>query len=309
MTIWEARTEAANQLKNASNKNIQFSTPLLDSDCILAHILKRNRTFLIAHAQDLLDADDEHSFFALIDMRKTGIPVAYLTNSKEFFGYDFFVNQNVLIPKPDTEILVQKTIDILVNLIEKKNTDFRIADICTGSACIPLSLLRYLLDYTKFNTTDFAMKIDCTDISEQALAVAKINAEKLLGVEQNLIEFYQGDLLAPLAQFENYDCILSNPPYIPSVMVDDLLLDGRSEPRIALDGDIGVAESCDGMVIISRLIPQAYQKLSRGGYFIIETGEYNAHLAAHLMEDVGFYGVCTYKDLSEQPRVTIGRKK
>ena len=309
MTIWEARNDAANQLKLTANKHIEFSTPLLDSDCLLSHVLEKNRTFLLAHSHDVLKQKQLDDFFELIDKRKTGIPVAYLTNNKEFFGYDFFVNQDVLIPKPDTEILVQKTIDILVNLIEKNNTDFRIADICTGSACIPLSILRYLIDYTKFNTADYKMKIDCVDISQKALEIAKINAKKLLGTEQNLVEFYQGDLLAPLAQFESYDCILSNPPYIPSALVDELLLDGRSEPRIALDGDIDSIEAIEGMTIINRLIPQAYQKLTRGGYFIIETGEYNAHLTAQLMKAQGFFDVFTYNDLSNQPRVTIGRKK
>ncbi len=309
MTIWEIRNEAKNQLESASNTHTKFSTPLLDTDCLLAHVLKKDRTFLLAHSQDFMEEKDIANFFELLEKRKTGIPIAYLTNSKEFFGYNFFVNQNVLIPKPDTELLVQKTIDILVNLIEKNNTDFRIADICTGSGCIPLSILRYLLDYTKFTPNNYKMNIDCTDISEKALDVAKINTQNLLAGNKKLIHFYKGDLLKPLAEFENYDCILSNPPYIPSNMVDELLLDGRNEPRIALDGDIQDEQASDGMTIIRRLIPQAYQKLTRGGYFIIETGEYNAHLTADIMHDAGFFDIYTYNDLSDQPRVTIGRKK
>ena len=309
MTIWETRNEAKNQLRLASNTYTEFSTPLLDTDCLLSHVLKRDRTFLLAHSQDFMEEKYLADFFELLEKRKTGIPIAYLTNSKEFFGYNFFVNQNVLIPKPDTELLVQKTIDILVNLIEKNNNNFRIADICTGSGCIPLAILKYLLDYTKFNTDNYIINIDCTDISEKALEVAKINTQNLLRNNQNLIQFYKGDLLNPLAEFESYDCILSNPPYIPSKMVDELLLDGRSEPRIALDGDIEYSQASDGMTIIRRLIPQAYQKLTRGGYFIIETGEYNAHLTADIMHDVGFFDIYTYNDLSDQPRVTIGRKK
>ncbi len=309
MTIWEARSKAAEILKQSETHKLLFSTPMLDSDCLLMHILQQTRTFLLAHSQDILDFETEKKFFELIKKRTTGLPIAYLTNKKEFFGYDFYVNENVLIPKPDTELLVQKTIDIVVNLLEKGKDNFRLADICTGSGCIPLSIIRYLLDYTKFNTEEYTIQFDCVDISEEALDVAKINTKNLLREKSNLLQLYHGDLLTPLAGFETYDCILSNPPYIPSEMVDELLLDGRNEPRLALDGDLDSNESLDGMAIIRRLLPQAQQMLTKGGYFIIETGEYNAYQTAHLMKEWGFYDVCTYNDLSNQPRVTIGRKK
>lgn len=308
MTIWEARSKAAELLKKAETDNLSFSTPMLDCDCLLMHILGENRTFLLSHSHDELDSEKENAFFELINKRITGLPIAYLTSNKEFFGYDFYVNENVLIPKPDTELLVQKTIDIIVNLMTKGKNDFRLADICTGSGCIPLSIIRYILDYTNFDSLKGAIHFDCVDISNSALDVAKINEKKLLGDKKHL-DFYLGDLMSPLGGFETYDCILSNPPYIPSRMVDDLLLDGRNEPRLALDGDVDASDSLDGMAIIRRLVPQVYQMLTKGGYFIIETGEYNAHETASLMKDWGFYDVYTYDDLSGQPRVTIGRKK
>ncbi len=311
MTIWEARSEAVKQLQYSqsnSKEGVIFLTPALDADCILAYVLDCSRSEVLSKNQDFLDSDDEEKFFSLIAKRATGLPVAYIIEKREFFGLDFFVTTDVLIPKADTELLVEKALEIVSTHFSRTNASFVFADVCTGSGCVALSILRTIFDSYKDIKALPLLTAYCTDISRGALDVAYKNALSLLPLdEQDGIRFFQGDLLDPLKE-ASFDLIVSNPPYVPKDIVDELLKDGRSEPRIALDGDIGSGESNDGLWIIKRLIPQAFGKLKSGGSFLVETGEYNAKEASLLMESCGFLEVETFDDLSGQPRVTIGRK-
>ncbi len=311
MTIWEARNLGIKQLQHSqqeSNGRISFLTPTLDCDCLLSHVLDKDRSFLLSHNQDFLDIDDEKEFFSLLEKRSSGMPIAYIIGKKEFYGFDFIVTDDVLIPKADTELLVEKSIEIIQRHVKKSNQQFKFADICTGSACISLSILKTIFSYTE---QDAHKKITChaTDIAGSALNIAKKNAHVLLSVEeQKSISFFEGDLLEPLANDDGYDLIVSNPPYVPSSIVDELLQDGRGEPRLALDGDVDDNNSANGLSIIQRLIPQVWQKVKSGGEFLIETGEYNAAATLELMSKCGFVDCTTYKDLSGQPRVSYGRK-
>ncbi|OJF76660.1 MAG: protein-(glutamine-N5) methyltransferase, release factor-specific [Treponema sp. CETP13] len=299
MTIREVRAKAIKQIKS--------QTPQLDVDVLLQFILKRNRSWLLSHDDEQIT--NENLFWALVEKRKTGVPIAYLTHSKEFYGYDFYVTPDVLIPKPDTELLVELACQTIK---DKKKLPLIMADICTGSGCVAISVIK------SFCKTANKAKFDCycTDISKAALAVAKINAENLLNTVEILsgtdtskkdskIHFLQGDLCEPIAQ-KKFDLIVSNPPYVPSTLTDKMLQDGRSEPRIALNGDIN--SSTDGMGIIRKLVPQAYSILNKNGVFLIETGEYNADATAVLFEQNGFSQVQTVCDLSGQKRVTRGIK-
>ena len=299
-------------------KFVPSPTPALDINCILEHILQKDRTYLLIHRDEDLSSEQEQAFLVAVEKRRTGLPVAYITGHKEFYGLDFYVTPDVLIPKPDTELLVEHAVAEAtgagVPKVSAPNAagvgdDYKIADICTGSGCIIISVLNELLS-SGAGKGKTAIKAYASDISEAALKIAKTNATRLLPDTQ--INFLQGDLFAAFPKEETFDLILSNPPYIPSTMVTELLKDGRSEPVLALDGDVEEAGSAsptnDGLSIIRRLIPQAYSSLNKGGLFLVESGEYNAEETASLMKQAGFSDVEIFKDLAGQLRLTQGRR-
>ena len=327
MTIKNARDEAIKKLTNSP-------TAPLDADVLLSHTIKRSKSFLLAHRNDDLTDAQYGVFMSAIEKRKTGLAVAYITGHKEFYKLDFIVTQDVLVPKPDTETLVEKAVEGIKEIVRNKTTStgkavrtveaskknaetpqkntgertdhtFRIADICTGSGCVGIAAAREL------NECGIFCELTLTDISPRALEVAKQNAERLLTKAQfERTAFVSGDLLAALSSDVRFDAILANPPYVPSDEVTELLKDGRGEPALALDGDadsaLGTRESSDGLAITRRLAAQAYEHLAQGGMFFLESGEYNAQEAAHLMKKAGFIRVETHSDLSGRPRVTTG---
>lgn len=302
-------------LKNNAVKiftDCRFSTPQLDADCLLQFLLNKDKTWVLLHRDEKLTSDQQNEFNALVEKRKTGFPIAYITGKKEFYGIEYFVTPDVLIPKPDTEILIETAVNKILDL--KKET-VKIIDVCTGSGCVGLSVLKELLD----KNCNSKIELILTDISTAALKVAEKNAknifgDKLIGAE---IKLLNGDLLCNTS---GYDFILSNPPYVPHSEVEELLKDGRSEPRLALDGDTDTAlndglhssddvQTDDGLQIILRLVPAAYEALNSCGSFIMESGEYQTETVRRLFTDVGFINVISEKDLSGMERITIGDKK
>ena len=322
MTIKNARDEAIKKLTNSP-------TAPLDADVLLSHTIKRSKSFLLAHRNDDLTDAQYGAFMSAIEKRKTGLAVAYITGHKEFYKLDFIVTQDVLVPKPDTETLVEKAVEGIKEIVRNKTTStgkavrtaeaskknigertdhtFRIADICTGSGCVGIAAAREL------NECGIFCELTLTDISPRALEIAKQNAERLLTKAQfKRTAFVSGDLLAALPSDVRFDAILANPPYVPSDETTKLLKDGRGDPALALDGDtdsaLGVRQSSDGLAITRRLAVQAYEHLAQGGVFFLESGEYNAKEAAHLMKKAGFVRVETHCDLSGKPRVTTGMR-
>ncbi len=292
---------------------IKSPSPFLDIDCILENILQVSRTFLLLHADKELSTIEESQFLHDIQLRRTGLPVAYITGHKEFYGLDFFVNPDVLIPKPDTETLIEHALSNAVQANKNINSSkpYFIADICTGSGCIAITMVHELFE--QFPEKNIFMS--ASDISEKALFIAKKNENKILNTtnippakKYNKIKFYQGDLFAafPSSQ-QKFNMILSNPPYIPASMVTELLQDGRREPRLALDGDRNT--TTNGIGIIQRLIPQVFQHLANKGFFLVETGEYNAEETAALFKKQGFSNIIIHKDLAGHLRVVEGTKK
>lgn len=303
MTIRHARSWA--------RKELQGFTPSLELDILvlLAHIFQTSTSFILAH-DELLLAEKQTFFESLVLKRKTGMPIAYLTGIKEFWGLDFKVSPAVLIPKADTELLTERAISIIKEKFNSSDivietsldqpstaqdgtTSFKVLDVCTGSGCIAISL--------KHSCPH--IDIDAFDISSPALTIAQENAETHV---QGKINFYQQDLRIGLSQSKRatpmYDLIVSNPPYVPSKDALALLEDGRSEPLLALDG------GTEGLDLIKPLIHHAYPLLKKGASILIETGEYNAHKTASLLKDAGFINVCIHKDLNNQDRVIEGTK-
>ncbi|MDR1748031.1 MAG: peptide chain release factor N(5)-glutamine methyltransferase [Spirochaetaceae bacterium] len=295
MTYGEACRQGQRELAESG-----IPSAFLDTTIILASLLGISREILLAYPEHELGTC-ERPFRAAITRRKTGLPVAYITGIKEFWGLNFHVSPDVLIPKPDTELLVEKSLEILRHMGKNRIDEhpLNIADICTGSGCAAVSLLHSLAE------RDFSLpyRVLASDISDKALDVARRNADNLLSPPaRKALVFYQGDLLDAISEVEPFDLIISNPPYVPSRITRELLADGRSEPALALDGGE------DGLDIIRRLIPQAMARLKKGGLLLIETGEYNAGETRLLFGKAGFTGIVTYDDIEGAPRVTGGVK-
>ena len=284
-------------------------TPALDVSVIMEHFLKMTKTSLLLNATRELSAEEENVLRAALEKRKTGLPVAYITGHKEFYGYDFFVTPDVLIPKPDTEILVEKALDVIIEKMDARpEIVLSICDMCTGSGCIGISVLKQLLEEYKISSGSLP-KLTMCDISGAALEIAQKNARTLLPPEEfEAIRFIQTNLFSEVDY--TFDLILTNPPYVPAKMTDELLKDGRNEPRLALDGDVGIfgepADSDDGLELIRRLIPESYNHLAGNGVILMETGEYNAEKASDLAKEAGFRNVKIHRDLEGQLRVTEG---
>jgi release factor glutamine methyltransferase len=278
MTIQESKSRAAAILKGFSE------TPLLDAGVLLGHILALRREDLVLQHDQELTPQQETSYFQWIDQRKSGLPVAYLTQRKEFMGLDFYVDQRVLIPRPDTEILVEEAL----RLVRLRDRPQRILDVCTGSGCIILSLAENL-------GTDHTYK--GTDLSIDALNVAKINRLRL-GLTN--VHFQKSDLLN--AVNDEFDLILSNPPYLTPKETEDCLEKGWGEPWMALDGGKG------GLILPKRLIRTAMEKLNLNGYFMMEAADAQMSVLSEFLAEAGFREVQVLKDLAGQRRVIVGKR-
>ncbi len=227
-------------------------TPRLDAEVLLSHVLGRERIHLYVHFDEPLEKAELARFREAVAERARHKPVAYITGRREFMGLDFSVSPAVLIPRPDTEILVEAAAERLPMVTAQ--APLRFADIGTGSGAIALSVLSLC----------GGSSADAVDISPEALSVAQRNAAAL-GLDGR-VTFHRGDLLAPLAD-EAYAAILSNPPYIPAAEIDGLAPDVRGyEPLLALRG------GASGLEFYARLLEEAPRCLQAGGFLAVEAG-------------------------------------
>jgi release factor glutamine methyltransferase len=257
-----------------------------DAETLLLHVFpRRNRAWLIAHNDETLPDDQAAHFAALIVRRSSGEPIQYILGEAEFYSLPFLVTPNVLIPRPETEHLVEKVIQ-LAPLFSKP----RVVDVGTGSGAIAIAVAHEWP----------GAAITATDISAPALALAARNAERL-GFA-NRIRFLQSDLLAAIAH-ERFDIVVSNPPYVPATDRDSLSVEVREhEPALALfAGD-------DGLDIYRRLIPEAFAVLEPGGHLLMEIGYGQSASVAMLLKDAGFEKIEFVPDLQGIPRVACGQR-
>ena len=262
----------------------EIETPRLEAEILLAHTLKVGRLYLYVNSEQELTQEQIEIYNELINKRMNHEPTAYIIGHREFMDLDLIVNQDVLIPRPETEVLVETVIDQLNDI----TNIVRLADIGTGSGAIALSLAKNLP----------GASVDAVDISEKALTIAKLNASKynLIG----RIAFHLGDLLSPLSD-KKFNAIVSNPPYIPSKVIDTLQAEVRDyEPKTALNGGI------DGLDFYRRLIEEAPKLLTDDGFLAVEIGFDQAEAVKHLAKDY-FQKVEVVKDLSQNDRVIIAR--
>lgn len=287
--IWGAKQLAlAETLKRSK-------TIALDVSLLLAFVLNTQKDDLLLKNDEKLSSEQIILFLKLLLQRCEGTSVAHLTGTKAFWRYNFAVNSAVLVPKPDTELLVEKALEELKKIDEGKSTP-NVADICTGSGCVAICILG------EFAQKQFAPRVVATDISPLALKVARQNAKSILApsLHQN-IDFRLGDLCAPLKN-KKFDLIVTNPPYVPSNLTEELLKDGRLDPRLALDGGL------DGTTVIQKLCKTLMHNLKNGGVVLIESGEYNASATRDFLRQNGFVNIQTFCDLGGMPRVTRAQK-
>ena len=272
---------------------------VLDARLLLEHVCGTDRNFLLAHGDSVVESEKQAEYFALVEKRRGRIPLQQLTGVQYFMGLPFELDANVLIPRQDTEILVEEVLRHL-------HDGMRVLDMCTGSGCILISLLQYTNDCQGLGA----------DISPDALKVAEKNAKRLLGDNRSLqrggselkLEQTREQLQACFVEsdlFEKvegtFDVIVSNPPYIPSGEIDRLMPEVRDhEPRLALDG------SDDGLHFYRRIIEDCKDYLARGGMLFFEIGYDQGECVRQLMEEAGYIDIEVIKDFAGLDRVVFG---
>lgn len=254
----------------------------IDVQCLLQHVLQVNRAWLITHANQLLDDQQQASYAALFERRLRGEPIAYLLASREFYGLAFKVTPDTLIPRPETELLVDLALQYLPS-----QAKCRVLDIGTGSGAIALSIAHGRPD----------ADVVAVDVSAAALAVAQFNAQHL---QINNARLLHSDWFSAL-QGECFDIIVSNPPYIAAGDPHLAQGDVRFEPRGAL------ASGADGLHDIRSIIAAAHQHLAAGGWLLFEHGYDQAAAVRGLLQQAGYSEVFSARDLAGIERVSGGR--
>jgi release factor glutamine methyltransferase len=265
-------------LLNQAIERLRTTGAILDAEILLAHTLSVSRTQLKTHPERVPNDVDARRYAELIERRVAGEPVAYIVGYRDFWTFRLAVSPAVLVPRPETELLVERALALA------PPTATRFADLGTGSGAVALALASERPEWS----------ITATDISEQALSIARGNATTL-GLSR--VEFLQGSWFAPLAG-RTFDLIASNPPYVAEA--DPALQDAalRYEPQIAL------ASGPDGMAAIREIVRSAPQYLQRHGWLLLEHGFDQAEAVAHELVVRGFGHVRSHTDLAGHPRVT-----
>jgi release factor glutamine methyltransferase len=259
----------------------------LDARILLEYICHTDRNELLVHGDSERSDMEEQFYKMVIDKRSMRIPLQHITGKQEFMGLEFKVNEYTLIPRQDTEILVEEAMRHL-------SDGMRILDMCTGSGCILLSLLKYSNECEGIGI----------DISSKALDVARENSLRL-AIEA---QFLCGDLFEPLAGFVSdktndrlFDMIVSNPPYIETAVIEELMPEVREhEPISALDG------MEDGLYFYRKIVDKAKDYIRKGGYLFFEIGYNQGEAVSRLMNDAGFSHVKIIKDYAGLDRVVYG---
>lgn len=272
---------------------------------LLENILSKPRQYLIANDEEELDVQFEKQYYEGIEKLLENVPIEYITNKKEFMNLDFYVDENVLIPRQDTEILVEEVIEIAKKILkdvdykeeknsnvnEKENSVVKIMDMCTGSGAISVSIAKSVTE----------SQIDAVDISRNALEIVMKNAKK--NNVENQIRVVESDLFEKVEK-ENYDILVSNPPYIRADVLRLLDKQVQKEPEIALNG------GKDGLDFYKIIVKKAPQYLKNGGYLCFEIGYDQKDEVEELLRKENVYTeIYSKKDLCGNDRIVIARLK
>jgi len=273
-------------ISNASKilRNKFISNARLDSEILMAETIKKDRNFILLNSNNYLNKEDLNRFFRLIKKRSLGNPIAYLTHKKFFWNSEFYITNDTLIPRPDTELVIEN----VLSLTKQKNI-INILDIGVGSGCIIISILK---ERKNFYGTGI-------DISKKCLNISKINAinhkvsSRLKLFKSNVDKFNLG----------KYDLIVSNPPYIKTGKLKYLERDvAEFEPKLALDGGL------DGLSEIRKVIKKSSELIKKNGKFILEIGFDQKNKVINLLKREGFYINSAQKDLANNDRCIVSTK-
>ncbi len=277
MTIMDAIKKGMIELKNSN-----IESPKLKSRLLMQYVLNQTRQYIIVNDLNRISKEDEERYFVGISKLRAGVPLEHITHQREFMKLNFYINENVLIPRQDTEILVEEVINIA-----KRIKNSKILDLCTGSGAIAVSLAKYLPE----------SEITATDISNKALEVAKKNAK--INEVENRITFISSDLFTNIPE-EKYDIIVSNPPYIKRNVIETLEEQVRKEPYMALDGGL------DGLDFYRKIIKNSYEYLKYHGFLCLEIGFDQKIDVIELIEnEEKFENTYSKKDLFDNDRIIV----
>ena len=277
-------------IENVLNEGIsilqknKIANPQLDSEILLSNSIKRDKKHIILNPKEVLNSEQLGKFKNLIERRKKGEPIAYLINKKEFWKDEFFVNKDVLIPRPDSELIIEQVLKIY-----SKDDQLQILDIGTGSGCILLSILK---ERSNFYGTGI-------DISKKSINVSKFNAKQLNLT--NRVKFFHSSV----DNFNNgkYDIVVSNPPYIEQLSLKYLEKDVVNfEPKLALSGGF------DGFSKIRKVINKTSNLIKKNGKFILEIGFNQKNKVIKILKEEGFYVNKAIKDYGNNDRCIISTK-
>ena len=279
MNIENILIEGTNTLQQSC-----VSNPQLDCEILLSNSINKDKKYIILNPKQILNDGQLSDFKSLIERRIKGEPIAYLINKKEFWNNEFFVNKDVLIPRPDTELIVEEVLKIY-----SKNTHLQVLDIGTGSGCILLSILK---ERKYFYGTGI-------DISKKSINVSKFNAKKLN--LENRVKFFHSSV--DNFTIGKYDLIVSNPPYIELVSLKYLEKDiVNFEPKLALSGGF------DGFSKIRKVINKANYLIKKNGKFILEIGFNQKNKVKEILKQEGFYINKAVRDYGNNDRCIISTK-
>ncbi|MDC0941235.1 peptide chain release factor N(5)-glutamine methyltransferase [Candidatus Pelagibacter sp.] len=279
MNIENTLNEGINILQKNKTAN-----PQLDSEILLSNSIKRDKKHIVLNPKEILNSEQLEKFNSLIERRKKGEPIAYLINKKEFWQDEFFVNKDVLIPRPDSELIIEQVLKIY-----SKDVQLQVLDIGTGSGCILLSILK---ERSNFYGTGI-------DISKKSINVSKFNAKQLNLTKR--VKFFHSSV----DNFNNgkYDIIVSNPPYVEQLSLKYLEKDVVNfEPKLALSGGF------DGFSKIRKVINKASILIKKNGKFILEIGFNQKNKVIKILKEEGFYVNKAIKDYGNNDRCIISTK-
>lgn len=263
-------------------KDNNIDEAIIKAKIVLCMVLKIEKEYIIINDSKEMEKEDEEKYFQYINKLKNGIPLQYITNNQEFMKLNFFVDENVLIPRADTEILVEEVIS-LAN--DDKN---KILDVCTGSGAIAVSLAKYIKN----------SNVMAIDISKEALKIAEKNS-----FNNNVnIKLIESDLFNNLEE-NDFDIIVSNPPYIRENVINELSIEVKHEPKIALDG------GKDGLDFYRKLSSESYKYLKEDGYLCLEIGyDQKKEVIEILKNEKKYKNIYSKKDLFGNDRIIITQK-
>ena len=279
MNINLAIIQGAKVLKDNFIKN-----PYLDSEILLTHVIDKDRKYILTNSKKDIDKEDLNTFQILIKKRSIGKPIAYLTSKKFFWKSEFTLSDDILIPRPDTELVIEKVLDLT-----KYKKKLNILEIGVGSGCILLSILK---ERESFYGTG-------VDISKSCLKISKLNAIKLKITSK--LKFYKSNV--DKFNIGKYDLIVSNPPYIKNFNLKYLDKDvAKFEPKLALDGGL------DGLSAIRKVVNKSSELIKKNGKFVIEIGFDQKNRVISLLKKKGFYINSINKDLANNDRCIVCTK-